>query len=265
MSSDSATTAHLFAVPTSILRSGHGITWLSYVGLAEQMQAAEFRQADDALHFAAQHSLMRVIAATALGVRPTQAAEIPVHRSCLLCTAGGEHGKPRIEGINFNMARTPGLAVGVFIAEDMALEDAAQLGVDVERLRGSFFDTYDRISLTQEETAALKGEPQETAQMIRLMLWTGKQAVLKAVGAGLPAGLNSVRCSMDDFPRSIDEVSGFTTTAVFERSEVENKLFHLTWLVQGEYFIAVALDRPRPVSLHAVTTPVEIKRVLEPR
>lgn len=98
-------TVRVFTMPASVLYSGHSASWLTYVGLEEQEKAASYRIREDAVNYAAQHTLMRCIAASALDVRPTQASEILVDRSCLLCDSDEPHGKPRIEGMSLSMAR----------------------------------------------------------------------------------------------------------------------------------------------------------------
>ncbi|GGH61555.1 4'-phosphopantetheinyl transferase family protein [Rothia aerolata] len=263
MASSHAQQVDVFVMPSAVLRSGHGVNWLSFVGIAEQMKAAEYRSADDATLYAAQQTLMRAMAASALGVRPTAAADIPVDRSCRVCRNSSEHGKPLIAGVNLSMSRTTGMVAGALTSGDMTEDGAARLGADIERLRGNFLDGFDRVALTEAETTAVEALDRETAQLLRLLLWTGKEAVLKATGHGLVAGPDAVEFSPQDFPRDPAAVAGFSTRGVLTLAGQEAQEFWVGWQVQGEYFIAVALDRPLELKLHPVTTPLEVKRIIE--
>jgi 4'-phosphopantetheinyl transferase len=98
-------------------------------------------------------------------------------------------GRPRLTppfaatGLNFNVAHTPGLVV-------VALGRVARLGVDVEasdkRVPLSVAHRY----FSPGEVAALEAMPPDARPRRFLRLWTLKEAYLKAVGQGLPGGLD---------------------------------------------------------------------------
>lgn len=262
----------LFALPALSLRSGQGVSWLAYVGLAEQEKAASFSHPDEALAFAAQHTLMRVLAAQLLGVRPTSAADIPVDRSCLLCGKSPSHGKPRIEGVNFSMARSLGLAAGAVAGP------GACLGVDLVQLRGNYYDSFDALALAPYEKRVVKSLAKEQAQLVRHLLWVGKEAVLKATGYGLALAPAQVMFSLPPLPQTLEEAQGLAAQAKAflpaDPSQGQNPLepedaqqtisFWVTWQVlEGKYLLAVASDRPHELTSHLVTSPLEVRRGLE--
>lgn len=252
------TQVSLFVLPAAALRTGHGVSWLAYVGIAEQVRAAEFKNPDDALAFATQHTLMRCIAATVLGIKATAAADIPLDRTCRLCGQDAQHGKPRITGMEFNMSRTQGMVAGA------VTRSSTSLGVDIERIRGSYFSGFDRIALTPQEKEALASLPESAAQVVRHLLWTAKEAVLKATGHGLAAGPSSVELDVSALPKTFESATAFYTRAVLSLPGEAFRVFEVSWqVIDGDYVLALASDGGHRVNLHRVSTPLEVRRQLE--
>ena len=87
--------------------------------------------------------------------------------------------------IEFNYTHTDGLAL-------IAVAPGSPVGIDVERAdRHADFQAIAARFFTEEEQAFLRKEPGET---LFLHIWTRKEAVLKAAGTGLAAGMKS--CSV---------------------------------------------------------------------
>lgn len=257
-------TVRVFAMPSSVLRSGHGVSWLAYVGIAEQTRAAEFRNPEDALNYAAMHTLMRAMLAASLNKRATQAADIEVECRCLLCTPESSashesHGKPRVSGVNFNMARTQGMVCGAVSKNESAL-----VGIDIDRLRGSFLSGFDKVSLTQQELAALAGMPQESAAYARLMLLSAKEAVLKATGHGLSVDPRRVEVVFTQAPSYDDGAASGQANATLSLVGRQPQVFLVRWVTQGEFLIAVASSQEFKLEFYPVTTPLAVRQVLEP-
>lgn len=248
----------LFLLPPSILRSGYGVSWLAYVGIAEQMRAAEFTHPDDAVLYAAQQTLMRCIAASVLGVKPTGAADIPVDRHCRFCTTGNLHGKPTIAGVNLNMSRTAGITVGGYTPDNKML-----LGIDVERLRGSLHNNLDKIALTDSEKDFLAQQSAAQGQILRTLLWSGKEAVLKATGYGLSIDPRTVLITLDAKDNKQDALPYTRATALFTHPDGRQSSFEAQWFMQGEYYISVATSAPAQVRMHPVTRPKMVRDILD--
>jgi 4'-phosphopantetheinyl transferase len=93
-------------------------------------------------------------------------------------------------GLHFNLAHTAGMVV-------MAVGCVPLIGVDVEAL-----DKRAPLPLAQRyfsarEAAALDALPPEARPRRFLRLWTLKEAYLKALGEGLPGGLERMTFTLD--------------------------------------------------------------------
>ncbi|WP_237207597.1 4'-phosphopantetheinyl transferase family protein [Rothia nasimurium] len=249
----------LFCMPAETLRTGHGVSWLAYVGLAEQARAAEFKNPDEALAFAAQHTLMRCMAASHLGVKATSASEIPVDRTCLLCVSSQPHGKPRIEGVNLSMARALGLAAGVTGPAGLSI------GLDLITVRGSYYDSFDRIALADYEKRVVASLPTAEAALARHLLWSAKEAVLKATGYGLALAPSTVMLALPPLPAALEDAHGLTARASVQLpGEAQPRTYWVTWQVhEGTYLLAIASDQPHALTSHRVTAPLMVRRALE--
>jgi 4'-phosphopantetheinyl transferase len=97
----------------------------------------------------------------------------------------GEHGKPAVAGggIHFNASHSGDLVVLAFARE-------TPVGVDVEHIR-PMPDALNiaRRFFSPDETARL--EAATTVEEEFFTIWTAKEAVVKGIGKGLSAGLDS--------------------------------------------------------------------------
>ena len=127
--------------------------------------------------------LLRLILARYLNLPP---AEIEIDRSCPDC--GRSHGRPRlwrrpetaIEAIEFSVTHGGDLLV-------LAFASNAPVGVDVEPI-GALEDVCAELldfTLTAAERLRLLEVPAPQRKRIFLRHWTGKEAILKALGTGL--------------------------------------------------------------------------------
>lgn len=253
---------YLFLLPSQALRSGQGVSWLAYVGLAEQIRAAEFTHPDEALAYASQQTLMRCLAASRLGVKATQAAEIPVDRSCSLCQAQGPanlHGKPKISGVNLSMARSLSLVLGALGPQDL------ELGVDVIAFKPGFYDNFDSIALLDQEKERLATLSDQQAQIARHLFWAGKEAVLKSSGYGLALAPRQVELILPQLPQDFSQIEGLTGQALaYLPGRAEPLSYWISYQAyQDSHLLALATDRPhRPIS-QLVSTPLMVRRALE--
>jgi len=93
-------------------------------------------------------------------------------------------------GIEFNLAHTEGMVV-------MAVCAGMKPGVDIERLGKKVPLAAARRYFSAEEVAALESLPAEEQPGRFLRLWTLKEAYLKAIGAGIAAGLGTLSFHFD--------------------------------------------------------------------
>jgi 4'-phosphopantetheinyl transferase len=103
--------------------------------------------------------------------------------------AYGPHGKPRLAvdgGLHFNLSHAQGLAAFAFTR-------AGDIGVDVEVIRPlAHLDGMARRCLTPAELRGWWGLAVEDRVAAFFRAWTRKEAVLKALGAGVSGGLANV-------------------------------------------------------------------------
>lgn len=107
----------------------------------------------------------------------------------------GEHGKPfapGLNGIEFNVTHSGRFGL-------LAIARGVAVGIDIESThRQRPVDDIAERYYAPAEAAALKGLPEGQRLLSFLRLWTGKEAVLKALGHGLSFGLDRVEFLLDD-------------------------------------------------------------------
>lgn len=151
----------------------------------EQARMARYMRRADRARFAASHAALRLILGRALGLDP---------RALAFTLAPG--GRPELEGraLSFNLSHSGERAL-------VALSGEAPVGVDVETLR----PMPDALRIARGHFAA-----DEAADLMRLdgpareaaffALWTRKEAVVKALGAGLALPLADFSVSLPPGP-----------------------------------------------------------------
>lgn len=104
-----------------------------------------------------------------------------------LAFATGEFGKPRLAGnqVHFNLSHCEERAV-------LAISDAAEVGIDLERERPIEHVDLPKRYFHRNEVAAITA-PRDAAEQRRafFLVWTLKEAVVKALGTGLSTPLDS--------------------------------------------------------------------------
>jgi 4'-phosphopantetheinyl transferase len=108
-------------------------------------------------------------------------------------------GKPRLAAgqsavdVQFNIAHSGDLAL-------IAITVDCEIGVDVEQLRSvAHVEHIARRFFHPTETRAILAAPAEERDAVFLRYWTGKEAILKAIGRGITGGLASFCVPADEF------------------------------------------------------------------
>ncbi|MFE8012694.1 4'-phosphopantetheinyl transferase family protein [Streptomyces antibioticus] len=150
-------------------------------------------RAADRSRFLVGCALSRLVLGELLGLPP---ARVPLRRVCPRC--GGPHGKPRldrpgsVEPYDFSVTHS-GEIVGVAVCR------GAEVGLDVEEADSPVdVALAARTALAAPELAALNALPPADRKAAFLRTWTRKEAVLKALGAGLTLPLRDLRLSPPD-------------------------------------------------------------------
>ena len=112
----------------------------------------------------------------------------------------GGDGKPSVEGIEFNLSNTGGLAA-------LAVGQVP-LGIDIEEIRPLKEDVATRF-FSAAEVTQLRALPAEEQLPAFYRCWTRKEAVLKAVGSGLMRALDSFDVTLaPGVPARIERMEG---------------------------------------------------------
>jgi 4'-phosphopantetheinyl transferase len=118
-------------------------------------------------------------------------------------TGRGKPYAPALAGIDFNLSHARDHAL-------IAIARGQALGVDLERIDRKL-DAHDlaRRFFSTREAAALDAMPEAQRATAFLRLWTCKEAVLKALGAGISFGLDRVAFDLDagGCPTAIAEIA----------------------------------------------------------
>lgn len=156
--------------------------------------------------------------------------------------AAGYRGKPRLAnadacpGLEFNLSHCSTLTV-VGLGWDA-------IGVDVEEVRADVDDAKVAGYFHAHERAQLEALPPDCRRSAFYRGWTRKEAVAKAVGAGLSIGLDSFAVDLATDTPSAVKVRALETGVL--------RLWHLVHLEPLAGFVGALAVPFRPVTLHAV-------------
>jgi len=144
---------------------------------AERARVANLRQAVDRYRYVAATALLRRLVAAETGSDPSA---VVVDRRCGRC--GRQHGRPTLPGLDIHVSIThSGAFAGV------ALCRAGAVGLDIEKVTGQ--------SVLGLRTLVLGAEERADDPIAFYRYWTRKEAVVKATGDGISAGLTDVLVS----------------------------------------------------------------------
>lgn len=168
-------------------KSASSETLIARLNTEERAHAASFRQQSDRLRYAATRAVLRALLGQRLGV-PADSLRFET----------GPHGKPRLD-----IPTAPGFNVshaGDFAWIALA-EGGGEVGVDIERIDpGLGQDALREMAaqcLTERERDWLHAMPAAAWPAAFYLLWTAKEALLKALGLGIADHLQHVSVAVD--------------------------------------------------------------------
>lgn len=189
-----AAAAHPGPLTHRPVRPGECVVWwadpsavpagrLELLDAGERERYAELRRPEDRARLLTGAAVLRTVVGRELGIDPV---DVHVRRDCPDCPR--PHGKPTLPGT--------GLECTVAHAGDrvaVALSAGPAIGVDVEPVPppGRLDAALVRV-LAPAESARLAGLKPAARTTALVELWTAKEAVVKATGAGLRTDLRTV-------------------------------------------------------------------------
>lgn len=170
----------------------------------ERARAGRFRDQRARVTFLVGRAALRSILAGYLGRDP---ARVPLARA--------RGGKPFLSGHaapQFNLAHSGDLVL-------CAVSGVGEVGIDVEHVRRSLdVELLTRDVLSEQEQHQVASVPAADRARVFLRYWTGKEAILKASGAGLSLPLDALeplgstdRSPISDLPVGPDYVASLAT------------------------------------------------------
>ena len=167
--------------------------WLS---AEETARADRFMRAEDRARYRASHAALRLILSRALGVAAETIAFSP-----------GPTGKPELSGphagaLRFNLSHSGARAL-------IGVSRIAAIGVDVEAIR----PIPDALRVARAHFAPIEAEalaalPSDAVEEAFFGLWTRKEAVVKALGAGLALPLDRFALTLPPEPPRLTAIDG---------------------------------------------------------
>jgi 4'-phosphopantetheinyl transferase len=146
----------------------------------EVNRATRFREPGDSKRYVVSHGVLRSILSKYLDIMPES---IKYER--------GPYGKPGIAGgswLRFNMSHSNGMAA-------YAIASKGDVGVDLEYIHDVPYIELTRSIFSTNEDAYLRSVRVEERLNVFFMLWTRKEAYIKAIGEGFYTKLNEIDVS----------------------------------------------------------------------
>ncbi len=159
--------------------------WEEAITTEEQQRANRFHFAEDRSSFVLYHACKRIILSSYLQLSPKK-IDLSIQ----------ENGKPFLKNkeLFFNLSHTRDYAI-------LAVSRDVEVGVDIEKYKKSsnHLDIAKRFFHSDEYQYLLKIEDEKKQQEAFFVFWTAKEAIIKATGEGIAAGLNHFCVKLDLF------------------------------------------------------------------
>lgn len=169
----------------AVMLSGVDLGQADTLDDGERQRAASFRSELQRDRFLAGRIALRRQAAMAAGV---EAGELQADYDCRECTRDDHvHGTPRYQA----GPSRPTVLASLSRAGDWCLlaattdERVLGVGVDLEGSTAAGFEGFEAVALSEREREHLQGMEPALRPSVQTLLWTRKEAVLKALGRGL--------------------------------------------------------------------------------
>lgn len=157
--------------------------WKSVLSEEEKQRADRFYFENDKDRFIIYHACKRIILSNYLKQKPR---EIIIFLQ--------KNGKPFLKNtpLHFNLSHTKEMAI-------LAVSKDVEIGIDIEKINPStdYLGIAKRFFHVREYQQLLKTKDAQMQQQQFFVLWTAKEAILKATGEGITAGLDNFSVHYD--------------------------------------------------------------------
>lgn len=181
----------------------------------ERKRADRFYKESDTARFIVRRAVLRLLMANELDVLPDQVEFIT-----------GINGKPHLvnsKGIHFNCSHSSKFAV-IVIANQ-------QIGIDIEYINDDFdYEGVAEHSFSTRELAVLRCSTKPIRDFF--MIWTRKEAFLKALGTGIGQDINLLNC--------LDGVQPVPSVLTLEKTAWECHTIE----VSRDYLLSITSKKP---------------------
>ena len=150
-----------------------------YISVHEQSRAEKYHFEEDRQTYICCHAFLRLILSTRLQVQPSD-----------ICFIKGKKNKPRLKGnpVYFNISHTRN-------AFAIAVSKTSYVGIDVENVNRKLEFKSMANNIFNSKERSYISESCEDARKRFFLLWTRKEAFLKAIGLGIITNLKQIAVS----------------------------------------------------------------------
>jgi 4'-phosphopantetheinyl transferase len=144
----------------------------------EKQRAGSFKSKNDRARFIIAHALKRYLLSQIINIDPSS-----------LCFSSSDKGKPFCDDdktLDFNISHSAEWVV-------FGVSSIAAIGVDVERADRVIGKKTVAYALTEQQVLTLVGAADTVEK--KMLYWTQKEAVSKALGVGISVGFKNIQCS----------------------------------------------------------------------
>jgi 4'-phosphopantetheinyl transferase len=204
---------------------------VKYLGKDEMSRAARFVHETDRATYTSCHALLRLMLGRRLGTDPLRISFLT-----------GAYNKPWLERnpVYFNITHTAN-AFAIVISE------SCEVGIDMESInRKMNLSGIIKSFFSKGESEFIHQEPSESVSRF-FMLWTRKEALLKALGTGIADNLQGVEVSQKENHIRWESLENM----IQESALREHNIYSFKYL---DYFISVAVPCAATINFHHITS-----------
>jgi 4'-phosphopantetheinyl transferase len=204
---------------------------IRYISAEERIRAEKFRFDDDRNTFIASHAILRLILSKKLGINP---------RDILFDKDANTKPVLHNSELGFNVTHTRD-------AFALAVSDSGYVGIDIEEVnRKVDFKSIIDSHFSRREQDFITEKENETAERF-FLLWTRKEALLKAFGVGVTTDLKSFNVYNGEDINRVRSSDSLNYSIRCENHFIYSKQI-------ADYFLSIAVPVKSKIVLHKLNS-----------